>query len=121
MEMVRKNLKGLLYAFILFILLTLLVSAAVMLTPAPEGWSIYYMVGVLSLSCLFLGMYSGNHIKKKGFIYGALYSAIFMLILTAFYMLAFSTGVQMGAGLMRYLVPVLSGSIGGMIGVNMKA
>lgn len=121
MEMVRKNLKGLLYAFILFILLTLLMSAVIKLTPAPEGWAVYYMIGILSLSCLFLGVYIGNHIKKKGFFYGAVYSAIFLLILIAFYMLAFTTGIEAGTGLLKYLVPILFGSVGGMIGVNLRA
>ncbi len=121
METVWKNLKGFLYAFIVFILLTLLISAAVKFTPAPEGWSLYYMVGVLCISCLFLGLYIGNYIKKKGFVYGALYSIIFLLILSAFYMLAFSTGIEMGAGLVKYLIPILFGSVGGMIGVNLRS
>ena len=121
MEHVLKNLKGLLYAFILFILLTLIVSVLVRFSPAPEGWSIYYMVGALSFSCLFLGVYIGNHIKKRGFIYGAIYSVIFLLILSAFYMLAFSTGIGAGLGLLKYLIPILCGSVGGMIGVNLKA
>lgn len=121
MTSVLKNLKGFLYAFILFILLTLLISVAVKFTPAPEGWSLYYMIGVLCVSCLFLGVYSGNHIKKKGFVYGALYSIIYLLILSAFYMLAFSTGIEMGAGLIKYLIPILFGSVGGMIGVNMRS
>jgi putative membrane protein (TIGR04086 family) len=121
MEPVLKNLKGLLYAFILFILLTLLISALVRFSPAPEGWSLYYMIGVLCFSCLFLGVYIGNYIKKKGFIYGALYSIIFLLMLSAFYMLAFSTGIEMGPGLLKYLIPILFGSVGGMIGINLKA
>jgi putative membrane protein (TIGR04086 family) len=79
------------------------------------------MIGVLCASCLFLGVYSGNHIKKKGFVYGALYSVIFLLILSAFYMLAFSKGIEMGAGLIKYLIPILFGSVGGMIGVNMRS
>lgn len=120
METVVKNLKGFLYAFILFALLTLLMSVAIKLTPAPEGWSLYYMIGVLCISCLFLGTYIGNHIKKKGFVYGALYSVIFLLVLSAFYMLAFSTGIDMGLGLIKYLIPVLFGSVGGMIGVNLR-
>lgn len=120
METVWKNLKGFLYAFILFLLLTLLISVIVKLTPAPEGWSIYYMIGVLSMTCLFLGMYFGNHIKNRGFVYGALYSIIFLLILSAFYMLAFSKGFEFGAGMVKYLIPVLSGSVGGMIGVNLR-
>ncbi len=120
MGTVVKNLKGLLYAFILFVLLTLLVSVIVKLTPAPEGWALYYMVGVLSVSCLFLGVYIGNYIKRKGFVYGALYSVIFLLILLAFYMLAFSTELDMGMGMLKFLIPVLTGSVGGMIGVNLK-
>lgn len=120
METVVKNLKGFLYAFILFALLTLLMSVVIKLTPAPEGWSLYYMIGVLCISCLFLGTYIGNHIKKKGFVYGALYSIIFLLVLSAFYMLAFSTGMDMGMGLIKYLIPILFGSVGGMIGVNLR-
>lgn len=121
METILKNLKGFLYAFILFFLLTLLLSVMIKLTPAPEGWSLYYMIGALCITCLFLGIYSGNHIKKKGFIYGALYSIIYLLILSAFYMLAFSTGMEMGTGLIKYLIPILFGSVGGMIGVNMRS
>ncbi len=120
METVWKNLKGFLYAFILFILMTLLISVIVKLTPAPEGWSLYYMVGVLCISCLFLGVYFGNHIKKKGILYGALYSIIFLLILSSFYMLAFSTGMEPGFGLLKYLIPILFGSFGGMVGVNLR-
>lgn len=120
METVVKNLKGFLYAFILFALLTLLMSVVIKLTPAPEGWSLYYMIGVLCISCLFLGTYIGNYVKKKGFVYGALYSIIFLLVLSAFYMLAFSTGIDMGLGLIKYLIPVLFGSVGGMIGVNLN-
>jgi len=120
MGTILKNLKGFFFAIILFVLLTLLVSLLVRFTPAPEGWSLYYMIGVLCISCLFLGVYTGNHFKKKGFVYGALYSVIFMLILSAFYMLAFSTGIDVGAGLFKYLIPVLFGSVGGMIGVNMR-
>lgn len=120
METVWKNLKGLLYALILFILLTLLISVLVKFTPAPEGWSLYYMIGVLCITCLFLGAYAGNYTKKKGFVYGALYSIIFILILSAFYMLAFNTGIDMGVGLLKYLIPILLGSVGGMIGVNMR-
>jgi len=120
METVWKNLKGFLYALILFVLLTLLISVLVKFTPAPEGWSLYYMIGVLCISCLFLGLYMGNYIKKKGFLYGALHSIIFLLLLSAFYMLAFNTGIEMGMGLMKYLIPILFGSVGGMIGVNLR-
>jgi putative membrane protein (TIGR04086 family) len=120
METVLKNLKGFFFAFILFIVLTLIVSATVKFTPAPEGWSLYYMIGVLCFTCLFLGLYTGNFIKKKGFVYGAIYSIIYLLALSAFYMLAFSSGIETGPALAKYLIPILFGSVGGMIGVNLK-
>ncbi len=120
MEMVWKNLKGFLYVLILFVVLTMLVSTAVKYTPAPESLAIYYMIGVLCICCLFLGTYFGNHFKKKGFIYGMLYSIIFLLVLSAFYMLAFSTGLELGFGITKYIIPILFGSVGGMIGVNLR-
>lgn len=121
MEMIWKNLKGFLFALLLFIIMTLAVSAVVKFTPAPERWAIYYMIGVLCISCLFLGMYFGNHYKKRGFLYGALYSIIFLLVLSAIYMLAFATGLELGLGMTRYIIPMLFGCVGGMIGVNMRS
>ena len=121
MDIVWKNLKGFLFALILFVLMTLAVSAVVKLTPAPERWALYYMIGVLCVTCLFLGTYFGNHYKKRGLMYGALYSVIFLLILSAIFMLAFSTGLEFGLGTTKFIVPVLFGSIGGMIGVNMRS
>lgn len=120
METIWKNLKGFLYSLILFVLLTLLMSVIVKLTMAPEGWSIYYMTAILAVCCFFLGIYIGNFIQKKGFIYGALYSVIFILILSVVYMLAFSSGIDFRTGLFKLLIPVLFGSVGGMIGVNMQ-
>ena len=67
MENILKNLKGLLYAFILFVLLTLLMSVIMKLTVAPERWSLYYMVAILAICCFFLGVYIGNILKCKCF------------------------------------------------------
>lgn len=119
MEILFKNLKGFAYSFILFILLTLLMSVIMKLTIVPESWSIYYMIAIIAVCCFFLGVYIGNHIKKRGFIYGALYSVIFILILSVFYTLAFSSGIAFSAGLLKFLAPILFGSVGGMIGVNL--
>lgn len=121
METILKKLKGFLYSFILFILLTLLMGVIMKLTIAPEGWSIYYMIAILSICCFFLGIYIGNHVKKRGIIYGTLYSIIFILILSVIYTLFFSAGIAFGAGLLKFLIPVLFGSVGGMIGVNLQS
>lgn len=121
MEALVKNLKGFLYSFILFILLTLLVSLIIKLTIAPESWAIYYMIGIISICCFFLGVYVGNYVKKRGLIYGALYSIIFILILSVFYTLAFSSGIAFSAGVLKFLPPVAFGSVGGMIGVNIRS
>lgn len=115
-----KNLKGFLYAFILLILLTFLMSVLIKVTPIPETWSVYYMLFCLSLSCMFLSVYSGYRIKKRGFLNGTLFSMVFLLIVLVIYMLIFSTGIEMDMGLMKYLICVIFGSIGGMLGVNIR-
>ncbi|MBR0596662.1 TIGR04086 family membrane protein [Sinanaerobacter chloroacetimidivorans] len=120
MERTIKNIKGFVFALISFFLLTLVASVLVKFTPIPETWSIYYVMFALCLSCMFLGIYSGSFIKKKGFLYGALYSVIFILIISAIYMMAFSSEIKIGLGLLKYILCLLFGSIGGMIGVNMR-
>lgn len=115
-----KNLKGFLYAFILLILLTFIMSVLIKLTPLPEAWSLYYMLFCLSIACLFLSLYSLYHIQKRGFLNGALLSVAFLLMILVIYMLAFSTSIEFNAGLLKYIICVFFGSIGGMIGVNIK-
>lgn len=120
METIGKNLKAFAYSLILFALLTLAMSAVVRLTAVPESWSVYYMIAIVAVCCFFLGLYIGNFFKKRGFAYGALYSVIFILLLSAFYMLAFSSGIDFRTGMLKSLIPILFGSVGGMIGVNMQ-
>lgn len=120
MDRIVKNLKGYLYALVLFFALTWVVSLLIRFTPIPETWSIYYLIFLLCISCLFLGVYSGCHMKRRGFIYGALYSVIFLILIFAIFMLAFSSEIQSGFGLLKYLICIFFGSVGGMIGVNMK-
>jgi type II secretory pathway component PulF len=53
MEILFKNLKGIAYSFILFILLTLLMSVIMKLTIIPESWSIYYMIAIITAFTAF--------------------------------------------------------------------
>jgi hypothetical protein len=115
-----KNLKGFLFAFILLILLTFIMSALIKLTPIPETWSLYYMLFCLSISCMFLSMYNSYHVGKRGALNGALFSVIFLLVVFVIYMMFFSTGIEMDLGLLKYLICVIFGSFGGMIGVNLR-
>ena len=114
------NLKGFLYALILLLLLTFAMSAMIKFTPLPESWSVYYMLLCLSISCFFLSLYSLYHIQKRGFLNGALFSVIFLLMVLVIYMLVFSTSIDCNAGLLKYFICIFFGSIGGMIGVNIR-
>ena len=120
MEKVIKNVKGFVYSIVLFFVLTLLASLLIKMTPIPEAWSTYYLLIALSITCIFLGIYAGCFMKKRGFLYGALYSIVLILIIIIFNLIVFNTGIQNGIGLLRYLICVLFGSVGGMIGVNMR-
>lgn len=120
MEKVFKNLKGFLFAIIIYFILTLVAGVLIKLTPIPEAWSIYYVMIALCIACTFLGIYAGCCTKKRGFLYGALYSIVLILIIIIFNMMAFSTGIETDISILKYFVCVLFGSIGGMIGVNMR-
>lgn len=120
MEAVLKSLKGFLYTLVLFVILTLIVGLLIKITPMPEGWSRYYLIGILSIACAFIGFYSGCLMKKRGLLYGALYAAVFILVVLIIYMAVFATGITFNAGLLKYLICALFGSVGGMFGVNMR-
>ncbi|MGI6731291.1 MAG: TIGR04086 family membrane protein [Anaerovoracaceae bacterium] len=121
METALRNLKGFVYAFILFLLLTVISGVLLRLTPMPEAWSVYYLLIAISVSCLFLGIYFGNYKGRKGFLFGALYSILFLFIILAIHTIAFSVDTFNGLSMAKFIISIIFGSVGGMIGVNMRA
>lgn len=120
MEKAIKNLKGFFFALVLFLVLTMAAAALMKFTSCPESWSLIYMMVALCVSCLFLGIYSGGLVRRKGFLYGALYSIIFLGVILVIYLLFFPFEPTLSPGILKFLLCLLCGSIGGMIGVNLR-
>ena len=112
--------KSFILALICLIMLLALIGALIRFTTLPERWASLYVLGALCVACLFIGVLMGNVIKKKGMLFGALFTVAFLLLILVISVLI--TGTYSEAGLMqvRFIPCIVFGSIGGMIGVNLR-
>lgn len=115
-----KSCKAVFLAALIFLVLMAGFGLLVRFTPLPERFIMHYTLAALCVSCLFLGVYAGNLLKSRGFLFGALYSAAFLLLLLL--AIAAGAGEHEGAGFfqLRYLSCLLFGSLGGAVGVNLR-
>lgn len=120
MEKAVKNIKGLVFSIVLFILLTIIFGSLVKFGPLPEKWSSIYVLLSLALACMFIGLYMGYYIRRKGFFYGLGYSLILLLVIVGATTSIFHTTFEWGVAQLKYLLCLLFGSIGGTIGVNLR-
>lgn len=116
-----KSLKAFILAGCLFLILSAVFGALIRFSPLPERHIMYYGLLSLCVSCLFLGVYAGNLLKNRGFLFGAVYSAIFVFLITLLISAFSETEPGNGFFQLRYLACLLSGSIGGAFGVNQSS
>ncbi|MEG2199231.1 MAG: TIGR04086 family membrane protein [Anaerovorax sp.] len=120
MEKTLKVLKGFGISILIFLLCSVIFGVLLKFTGLPEKWGIYYILISLCFASVFFGFYMGYLLKKRGLLYGFAYSA--MLVIAIVYV----TGVLcmqpfiLGFNDLRYLVCIVFGGIGGMLGVNAK-
>ena len=112
--------RALIYALILFAILIGVIGALIRFSPLPERWMLYYVLGSLCIACLFLGLIAGNLMKRRGILFGALYAIIFLLIILLISVFITGTNTENGIFQIRYLLCLLFGGIGGMVGVNLR-
>lgn len=115
-----RMIKTFLYAFIIFLITVAIFGLLIRFTPSPERWSAYYMLISLSIACFFIGLYAGNMFKKRGVFLGMLFAALFLMLAIIAGVLI--TGEYSEAGLLqaRYLICLICGGLGGIIGVNLR-
>jgi putative membrane protein (TIGR04086 family) len=66
---------------------------------------------------LFLGLLSGNIKQKSGLVNGVLFSTVFVVI---FIIISIFTKTLDFSHIVRYIIMILTGGLGGIIGVNFK-
>lgn len=114
------SVKAFLFTLVFFCVLVLLMGVLLRFTGLSERFTSVCMLGALSLSCLFLGLSAGRVMKRRGYLYGALFSVIFLLCIISGAMFLSGTPLRLEITQLKYGACIVCGAIGGMVGVNIQ-
>lgn len=117
MDVFRKSLKAYIVSMILFVLLTAALAALVTFTGFKEEWTFAGLVISMTISSLILGYFEGRAIGRRGMIWGALAALIFVALIILSAGGVFSDMPEASGKTITYLIPIVGGSAGGIIGV----
>lgn len=115
-----RGLKAFIFSFLMFFVLFTLLAVLLVFTPLPEKGMLYYILAICGITCFFIGLQSGIVFKKKGLVFGALFAGILLLSLL---LLSFVlSGMENSIFILRprYVPCLVLGSLGGIVGVNLK-
>ena len=118
MEIIRKSIKAYLAAFCFFVMLTLLLASAIQFTAFREEWALAGLLAALTLTSMVLGMLEGKICGKRGLLTGMAASVLFMAIILLTIGGVFADSFSLRDMDVWYLLPVLSGGVGGVLGAN---
>ncbi len=112
--------KAFLISLLILFILIIIIGLMLRYTGMPEKWTFLYVIGALSVSCFSIGLLIGNIVQKRGVLIGLIVSVVFLVLTIVIASLI--TGMHPEAGLLklRYLPCIISGGIGGLVGVNIK-
>lgn len=119
-EKVMRVGRGYLISLAAFALMTVFGALLMKATPFPESWGFYYVVAAMSISCLFIGVYISGYFQKAGLLVGLCCSTVLVISILAIVSACFSQFLNVSALKPGYLIPLGVGTIGGIMGANMK-
>lgn len=120
MNNVMRICKGYLISLVMFGCFTLLGAVILKLTPFHEEWGFFYLLGAMTLVCLFIGLYMASHFQKAGLIVGLVFSAVLVLLILLIVSACFSSFLNTAMFTPAYFLPIGMGALGGILGANMK-
>ncbi len=120
MDILRRTLKVYVISVICFIVLTMILAALIYFTGFKESWSFIGLVTVLSLTSLLTGMMEGNVIGKRGILVGIASSFVLMLIILLAAGGVFADTFGINDLSLFYVIPLIAGCIGGVMGTNLN-
>ena len=115
-----KIIKGTVISIILSLILLTIYAALLSYTSISESTMVPVIITITGISILIGSSISSMHIKKQGMLNGALVGLIYMLtiyILSSIFLSSFELTVN---SIIMIAVGIVTGMIGGIIGVNMK-
>lgn len=117
---ITRGMKAFIFSFLLFFVLFTLLAVLLMFTALPEKGMQYYILTICGITCFFIGLQSGIVFKKRGLIFGALFAGVLLLciLLLSFVLSGMENSIFLLR--LRYVPCIVLGSLGGMVGVNLK-
>ncbi|WP_206458062.1 TIGR04086 family membrane protein [Anaerovorax sp. IOR16] len=117
---ITRGMKAFIFSFLLFFVLFTLLAVLLMFTALPEKGMPYYILAICGITCFFIGLQSGIVFKKRGLIFGALFAGVLLLsiLLLSFVLSGMENSIFLLR--LRYVPCIVLGSLGGMVGVNLK-
>lgn len=118
MEILKKSLKAYAIALGLFLVLSFVLAALLNFTGFKESWTFGGLIVALTAAALLLGILEAKVIGKKGLFVGLASALLFLLMIlfSAGGIFMDSFGLQSFKAL--YIVPILAGGGGGILGAN---
>lgn len=115
-----KTAKCFLMAFVLFFILSFFAAVLICKGGLCEKNGLICMIGVLTAATVFLGFLLGRIVGKRGLFVAVAASGMFLLMVMTVFFLAFEQVPSIESLKPYYIVPVIFGGIGGIVGVNVK-
>lgn len=120
MEMLRRTLKAYTVSLCLFALLTFVLAAVINYTGFRESWTFAGLVAALSVTAFCIGAMEGNIIGKKGLLVGTASSVVLILIILLVVGGIFTDSFDMSGLNIFYIIPIVIGAVGGVVGANLN-
>ncbi len=118
MSLLRRILKILALLIIVFIVLTAILAALITFTPFGERWAYIGLLTIVTLLCMMTGYLSGNLFNGRGLIVGLISSFVTVELVILCVQLVYLGEITDVIPDVIYLISVLFGTVGGVVGVN---
>ena len=112
--------KGIVLSYIITIPLFLIFSFVLTYSDFPEKYVSPLVVVITILSILFAGAYSTKRRQSRGWLNGGFVGLVYIFVLYLFSSIISNNYGMDKKVLSMFLIGILSGSIGGIIGINLK-
>ena len=112
--------KGLLRGYIVSLILFSITAVLILYTGLSEGIIPMATSIIMILSIGYGGIYVAAHIRKRGWLHGAMMGLVYTLILivlSKIFIIDYSMNL---VGYYKIILNAITGAIGGMVGINIK-
>ena len=108
-------------AIAVFFVLSLVCGVIIKITPVPESLGFWILICVLSLVCFAAGLYAASITGNAGLVTGLAIAVTVVFVIYVIVSFVFCHGINI-SGILRipYIIPLLSGAAGGIVGTNIK-